>query len=154
MPRTGGSRIFHYNSGMAGRGLLKSGLRWALALFMVAAGINHFVKPAVYMAMMPEALPAPALLVIVSGVFEILGGLGLLVPATRRWAAWGLVALLIAVFPANLNMAMHQLPLGSYQPPGWALWARLPLQGVLIAWAWWYTRPSAASAASAAAPRA
>jgi uncharacterized membrane protein len=130
---------------MAGRGLLKVGLRWLLAIFMVVAGLNHFLKPAVYVAMMPKVLPAHSALVLVSGIFEILGGLGLLLAATRRWAAWGLVALLIAVFPANLNMALHHLPLGTYQPPAWALWARLPLQGVLIAWAWWYTRPSAAA---------
>jgi uncharacterized membrane protein len=76
----------------------------------------------------------------VSGVFEILGGVGLLVPATQRLAAWGLVALYVAVFPANVNMALHRIPLGKMEMPVWALWARLPLQGVLIAWAFWFTR--------------
>ena len=66
--------------------------------------------------------------------------MGLLVPAMRRWAAWGLVALLIAVFPANVNMAVHRLSFGRYPVPSWALWARLPLQAVLIAWAWSFTR--------------
>lgn len=108
---------------------------------MIAAGVNHFVTPEPYVAMMPAALPWPWGLVYISGVFEALGGAGLLVPSTRRLAAWGLVALFVAVFPANVNMAVNQLPLGSTSLPAWALWARLPLQGVLIAWAWWYTRP-------------
>lgn len=121
---------------------VKAALRWLLGLLMIGAGLNHFRVPELYLAMMPAQLPWPAELVFVSGVAEVAGGLGLLLPATRRAAAWGLVALLVAVFPANLNMAIHQLPLGSYQPPAWALWARLPLQAVLIAWALWYTRPA------------
>lgn len=124
--------------------MLKHALRWALALLMVFAGLNHFRVPALYLAMMPPQLPWPEALVLISGVAELAGGLGLLIPATRRLAAWGLVALLVAVFPANLYMALHELPLGSYHPPAWALWARLPLQAVLIAWALWTTRPAAA----------
>ncbi len=119
--------------------------RWLLTLFMVAAGINHFVNPAPYVAMMPDALPAHLALVYVSGVAEILGGLGLILPATRRLAAWGLIALLVAIFPANLNMALNHLPLGDRVVPSWALWARLPLQLVLIAWAYSFTRPAASS---------
>ncbi len=115
-------------------------LRWVLTIFMVAAGANHFISPAPYVGMMPAALPAPLLLVDVSGVAEMLGGLGLILPATRRLAAWGLIALFIAVFPANLNMAINHLPLGTTPVPTWALWARLPLQVVLIAWAWLFTR--------------
>jgi len=114
--------------------------RWVLTLFMVGSGVNHFLSPAPYIAMMPATLPAPATLVYVSGVAEILGGLGLIVPATRRLAAWGLIALLIAIFPANLNMAIHQLPLGDRHIPAWALWARLPLQLVLIWWASLFAR--------------
>jgi uncharacterized membrane protein len=131
---------------MAKRGAkVKGALRWALALFMIVAGLNHFVSPAPYVAMMPAALPWHLPLVYVSGFFEVLGGLGLLVPATRRWAAWGLIALLVAIFPANVNMALHHLPVGSMHPPAWALWARLPLQLVLIAWAFWYTREEPAA---------
>ena len=122
------------------RARLKLGLRWLLTIVMVGAGVNHFVKPATYVAMMPAVLPAPLALVYLSGVAEILGGLGLIVPATRRAAAWGLIALLLAVFPANLNMAINELPLGGEPVPAWALWARLPLQLVLLAWAWWFTR--------------
>jgi uncharacterized membrane protein len=107
---------------------------------MVGAGANHFIAPDTYVGMMPAVLPAPLALVYVSGVAEILGGLGLILVATRKPAAWGLVALFVAVFPANLNMALNHLQLGKSEIPSWALWARLPLQGVLIAWAWWFTR--------------
>jgi uncharacterized membrane protein len=118
----------------------RSILRWALTIFMVIAGANHFVSPELYVGMMPAYLPAPWTLVYVSGVAEILGGVGLIAPATRRLAAWGLLALFVAIFPANLNMALHRLPLGNYAVPVWALWARLPLQLILIAWAAMFVR--------------
>ena len=114
-------------------------LKLLLAALMVAAGVLHFVKPKPYLRMMPSLLPAPLLLVYLSGVAEVLGGLGLLLPQTQRLAAWGLVALFVAIFPANVNMAVNKIGLGRKTPPAWALWARLPLQGVLIAWAWWFT---------------
>jgi uncharacterized membrane protein len=122
-------------------GKAKTVLRWVLTVFMTVAGVNHFVSPSAYAAIMPAALPAHLALVYISGVAEILGGLGLILPATRRLAAWGLVALLIAIFPANVNMAVNHLPLGDAPAPAWLLWARLPLQAVLVAWAWWFTRP-------------
>src|SRR5215470_12829140 len=109
--------------------------RWLLTVFMVAAGSNHFVSPDAYVAMVPSMLPEPRLLVDISGLAEILGGVGLIMPATRRLAAWGLIALFIAVFPANLNMAIHHLPLAGHPVPSWALWARLPVQVLLIWWA-------------------
>ena len=115
-------------------------LRWLLTVFMVGAGTMHFVAPATYLAITPEALPAKLALVYISGVAEIAGGLGLIHPKTRRWAAWGLIALLVAVLPANINMAINELPLGTTEVPTWALWARLPLQLVLIAWAYLFTR--------------
>jgi uncharacterized membrane protein len=123
-------------------GRVKAILRWVLTVFMVGAGANHFINPPPYLGMMPAELPSSwhLPLVYVSGVFEVLGGLGLILPATRRAAAWGLIALFVAVFPANLNMALNRLPLGDSPVPQWMLWARLPLQGVLIAWAWWFTR--------------
>ncbi len=116
-------------------------LRWLLAGLMIVAGLNHFRVPALYIAMIPAWLPAPSALNIISGIAEILGGIGLLAPwpAVRRAASWGLIALLLAVFPANINMAIHNLPLGDNHVPAWTLWARLPLQVVLIAWAWWCT---------------
>ncbi len=120
--------------------MAKTILRWVLTVFMVAAGINHFLSPAPYVAMMPSALPHPELLVQVSGVAEILGGLGLILPQTRKLTAWCLILLFIAIFPANLNMAINHLPLGDKAVPAWALWARLVLQVPLIAWAYWFTK--------------
>ena len=106
-----------------------------LSLLFIAAGVNHFKSPGVYLKIMPDYLPWPLALVYVSGFFEVLGGVGLAVPRLRRAAGWGLIALLVAVFPANVDMLMHaeQFP----AIPVWALLARLPLQGVLIAWVWW-----------------
>ncbi len=102
------------------------------------AGVLHFAFTPVYVRIMPRYLPDPVLLVQISGGFEILGGVGLLVPSTRRLAAWGLVALLVAVMPANLQMAMDHTHWPSI--PEWLLWARVPLQAPLIYWAWLYTR--------------
>lgn len=107
-----------------------------LGLFFIAAGINHFVHPGVYVRAVPSWLPAPALLVTVSGICEVLGGIGALVPYTRRFAGAGLIALLVAVFPANLQMAQHpELYADIGTAP--AFYVRLPLQLVLIAWVWW-----------------
>jgi len=77
---------------------------------------------------MPEALPWHLALVYVSGAAEILGGIGLLVPKTRRAAAWGLLLLLLAVFPANINMAVNEIYVGGMPHEPWLLWARLPMQ--------------------------
>lgn len=114
-------------------------LKYVLAAFMTFAGVMHFVAPKGFERIVPRGLPSPRGLVYVSGVFEILGGLGLMLPFSQRFAAWGLIALFIAVFPANVNMAVNDLPLGKTRLPRWAHWVRLPLQGVLIAWAWAYT---------------
>ena len=119
---------------------MKTILRWLFTVVMVGAGLNHFINPDPYIAMMPDALPAHRELVYLSGIAEVAGGLGLILPATRKLAAWGLILLFIAVFPANVNMAVNDLPLGDNAVPSWALWARLPLQLVFIAWAWWFTR--------------
>jgi uncharacterized membrane protein len=110
--------------------------RGVLAVFLVVAGANHFRNPAIYLGMMPPWLPEPELLVQISGVAEILGGFGLLVPATRRLAGWGVVALLVAIFPANLHVAM-QGSMPGLDVPVWVLWLRLPFQAVFLAWVWW-----------------
>ena len=113
---------------------------WALALGMIAVGVLHFVQPKPFVRIVPKFLPAPLALVYISGFFEIAGGLGLLVPATRVVAAWGLIALYIAVFPANIYMLTHNISLNPKKPiPRWALWARLPVQFLLMAWAYWFT---------------
>jgi uncharacterized membrane protein len=114
--------------------------RWLMAGAMVAIGITHFTAPKPYIRIVPAALPAPAALVYISGFFEILGGLGLLIPRLRRPAAWGLVALYVAVFPANINMALKNEPLAGKQRP-LLLWLRLPLQPALIAMALWVGKP-------------
>lgn len=103
---------------------------------MVMAGVAHFFSPEQFIRIVPPFLPYPAALVYISGVFEILGGVGLLVPGLRYVAALGLVALYVAVFPANIYMAVNQIPFGE-STPQWMLWARLPMQVVLIAWAYW-----------------
>jgi uncharacterized membrane protein len=112
--------------------------RIVLAVLFVAAGLLHFLKPGMYVKIMPPFLSGPLGLVYASGAAEMLGGIGLLVPATRVMAAWGLVALLICVWPANLYMAMRPEVFPGI--PVWALWVRLPLQIPMILWAWKYTR--------------
>lgn len=116
---------------------------WALALVMVAIGVLHFVRPKPFVRIVPKYLPAPLALVYISGFFEILGGLGLLLPSTRSFAAWGLIALYATVFPANVYMLTDNVSLDPRKPiPRWALWLRLPFQLVFIAWAYWFTRPA------------
>ena len=111
-----------------------------LALFFVGAGVGHFVNTEFFVSIVPPYLPAPRVLVYLSGVCEILGGLGVLLPATRRAAGIGLIALLIAVFPANLHMALNPATFVEQGIPYWSLYARLPFQLVFIAWTWWSTR--------------
>jgi uncharacterized membrane protein len=102
--------------------------------FFVFAGVMHFVIPRQYRAIVPDYLPAHRELVVASGVAEIAGGLGVMHPATRRAASWWSIATLIAVFPANLHMALHP---DRYKLPGGraALYLRLPVQLLFIAWA-------------------
>lgn len=114
--------------------------RTALGLCFVVAGTLHFLVPNYYRAVVPGYLPYPAALVAVSGAAEIAGGLGLLVPGLRRVAGVGLILLLVAVFPANLEMLRLARARGG---PAWAealLWLRLPLQPVLMWWAWRLSR--------------
>jgi uncharacterized membrane protein len=108
-------------------------LRWVAALFFIAAGANHFRIPEIYMAVIPPYLPWPRALSDISGAAEILGGLGILIPKVRVAAGWGLIALLAAVFPANIQMALH----GFQSIPGWMLWLRLPFQMVFVGWIYW-----------------
>jgi uncharacterized membrane protein len=115
----------------------RTGFRWLLAAFFVAAGVNHFRDTGFYVPMMPAWLPWPVALIRISGAAEILGGVGLLVPPVRRAAGWGLIVLLVAVFPANLHLALDPVPVPGLDLPAWVRWARLPLQAVFAAWAWW-----------------
>lgn len=108
--------------------------RAGLALFFVVAGAMHFVAPAPYRAIMPPVLPWPAALVAVSGAAEILGGFGIYFRRTRVVAGWGLIALLITVFPANIEAISTGMMIGSYSVPSWLLWARLPFQLLFVGW--------------------
>jgi uncharacterized membrane protein len=115
------------------------GARRALAAFFIGAGVNHFVNPRFYEAIVPPSLQGDKQRVVqVSGVAEILGGVGVLLPRTRRLSGVGLIALLAAVFPANLYMARE--PEHFKAVPRWALYARLPLQPLMMLWAWRATR--------------
>jgi uncharacterized membrane protein len=112
--------------------------RFLLAAFFIAAGVNHFLNPRFYVGIMPPYLPWHLELVYLSGVAEIALGAMLMF---QRWAVaagWGLIALLIAVFPANVHMTLHPQLYPGISPV--ALWLRLPIQGLLIAWAYWFTR--------------
>jgi uncharacterized membrane protein len=125
--------------GMPKEGSHGLGLTWSLALLaclFVVGGLMHFVRPNLYQSIVPPWLPNAPLLVAVSGICEIMGGVGVLLPATRRAAGWGLIVLLVAVFPANVQM----LRLGylNHSSELWkaALWFRLPLQILLLWWTW------------------
>lgn len=116
----------------------KSASLLAQAVLYVLAGRAHFTATDWYLKLMPPYLPWHRELVLLSGGIEIVLGLALLHPATRVPAAWGIMALLVAVFPANIHhLAANGAGTGV---PTWALWARLPFQAVLLAWAYWHTR--------------
>lgn len=114
-------------------------LVWIFGLFLIAAGANHFINPGFYLKMMPPYIPAHELMVQLSGAAEILFGLGLFFARWRRPAAWGSIALLLAVFTANLYMYTHSELFPDVPPE--ALLIRLPLQLLLIGWAYLGTRP-------------
>ena len=118
--------------------------RTILAVIFIVAGSLHFLFPSPYVRMVPPFLPWPSALVWISGVAEIAGGVGLLLPKGRRFAAYGLVLLLIAVFPANIYMAVAHVQFSGLLGNAWFQWLRLPLQIPLILWAWRYTRQSPA----------
>jgi uncharacterized membrane protein len=123
---------------------LKQPLLYVLGPAFVVAGVLHFIVPELYVQIVPPTFPAPLALVYLSGLAEIAVGIGLLIPRTRQYAAWATVALLLAIFPANVYMATHGIVIegmpGGGDPSEFIRWGRLPLQGVLILWALWYTR--------------
>jgi uncharacterized membrane protein len=120
----------------------KSILLWVMAVAYMLAGFNHLLNPEFYVAIMPPGLPNPEWLNVLSGLAEIVLGVYVLEPKVRVYAAWGLIALLVAIFPANVYVAMENVGLeGPGTGAGVGNWIRLPFQGVFILWAWWYTRP-------------
>lgn len=117
---------------------MRLGLRVVTAMLFVAVGVVHFTHPWVFEAIVPPLLPAPHALVLVSGAAEVAGGVGLLIPQTRRAAGWGLLALLVAVYPANVYTLVHNV----YLPVEWlpqdrlSLWLRMPMQFVMAWFVW------------------
>ncbi len=108
---------------------------YLIALLFATAGTAHFVWPAAFARIVPPYLPAPHALVYVSGAAELLGAGGVLTPGWRGYAGWGLILLALAVFPANMHMALH--PADFEGIPAWALYLRLPLQVALVGWIYW-----------------
>lgn len=121
---------------------VRKGFKALMALLYILAGLNHFANPKLYLTLMPPYIPYPEACVWLSGWAEILLGSLLCWPQVSRWAAWGIILLLIAIFPANVHMALHPEIFPTI--PLWLRWLRLPLQGLLIAWAYSYTKPQPA----------
>lgn len=117
-----------------------------LAGFFGFAGVMHFVRPKAYEAIMPPQIPMHREAVVISGVAEIVGGVAVIAPQTRRFARWWLIGLLLAVFPANLFMALRpdevaERGVPADRIPRSMLWGRLPLQALAIIWVWRATEP-------------
>ncbi|MHA7131429.1 DoxX family protein [Algoriphagus namhaensis] len=121
---------------------IRTGLLYIMAFFYLVAGVNHFIKPEFYLPLIPDYMPDAALLNIISGVAEILGAIGLLIPATRKLAAWGIILMLVAFVPSHV----YFIQIGSCVPDvlcvdEWIGWVRLiVIHPVLIYWAWIYTK--------------
>ncbi len=124
----------------------------ALSIFFVGAGANHFINTGFYMRIMPPYLPIPYLLVLISGVFEILGGLGVLPHRTRKWAGYGLIALMFAVLPANIYMAQNPVKFAFISSSPLLHWLRIPLQFLAMIWVYWATRPEVPEASETNEP--
>ncbi len=119
--------------------ILKTFSAGIFGFLLILAGINHFISPELYLKIMPPYFPAPLPLVYLSGVFEIVLGMALFYPPRRNLVVWGIIALLVAVFPANIYMATQGHLFPEIAP--WMLYMRLPLQVLLIFWAWWLKTP-------------
>ena len=120
--------------------ILKKVALFCTGVFFIVAGVRHFIMPEFYMLMMPKNLPVPLTLIYISGFFEILGGIGLLIPSSRVIAAWGLMALLLAVLPANVYIWTHNIQLPDNFRPSWYLMLRIPFQFLLIAWTYMFAK--------------
>ena len=118
--------------------MLKRGFLYVMALAYVAAGINHFLNPDLYLKIIPRFLPWHSVVNVITGILEVIFGLLLLSTATRSAAAWGLAGLLILIFPANVQMAVDYA--AQDHPQKWLTYLRLPLQPALVWWAVSYTR--------------
>jgi uncharacterized membrane protein len=123
---------------MSGQAIRRS--RRVCGVFFVGAGVLHFVRPRTFEQIVPPGFGDPHTLVLLSGAAEIIGGLSLARRDARWFSRWWLIVLLVAVFPANVYMAVDPGKTGSFGLPRWLLWARLPLQGAGIWWVWSVTR--------------
>ena len=123
---------------------------YLMGAFYVFAGVSHFTNAEFFISIVPDYLPWPEALVYISGVAEIICGILLFIPQTRVLGAWLTIALLIAVFPANVHTALHPEEFDFAPPVGHYI--RLPIQGLLILWAYWYTRPDRTVEESAGDP--
>lgn len=119
---------------------LKKIALYATGVFFIIAGARHFIYPEFYMLMMPNYLPVPLMLIYISGFFEIAGGIGLMIPKTRAFSAWGLMVLLLAVLPANVYLYTHNIQLPDTYAPSWIGMLRIPLQFLLIAWMYMFAK--------------
>ena len=125
---------------------LRQAARIGMAIAMVVAGITHLVRPLPFLQHLPAWVPAAELLILVTGIAEIVLGLALLLPQPWRWrAGMALAAYLVAVFPANVYVAVAGVDVDG-QPDGIYAWVRLPLQVLFVAWALWSTRPNSGGA--------
>jgi uncharacterized membrane protein len=126
---------------------LKRPLLYVMGAFYIVAGVMHFVEPEFYEEIMPPQFPRPLELVYLSGIAEVVLGIGMLLPRTRKLSAWGIIGLLVAVLPANLHIAVNDVTVDAGpewvqgEPDDAVAWGRLPLQVLLMLWAWWYTQP-------------
>lgn len=134
-----GSLLLYRGLGALGVALFATWLnsaRVALATMFVFTAVSHFAPMRKdLIAMVPRALPRPDLIVLATGFLEIAGAIGLMIPVTRAWAAWGLIALLMAMFPANFRAAQQKIPIRGR--PATPLWIRAPMQILFVLWAWW-----------------
>lgn len=111
--------------------------RYLIGSLFILAGTLHFLKPAFFMRIMPDYLPWHKPLVLISGFFEIAGGIGIMISSLQTYASWGLILLLLSVFPANIEMFRKYYRKRGFTPFVWALLFRLPLQFVIIWWVYW-----------------
>lgn len=111
--------------------------RFVIAIAFTAAGVLHFLKTGFFVNIMPDYIPYHKAMVLISGMAEILGGIGIMIPSVRSAAVYGLLLLLLAVFPANIDMAVKAYRNHGFSPYTWVLLLRLPLQFVLMYWVYW-----------------
>ncbi len=111
--------------------------KYILGIYLIGMGFGNFFEFEEFIRVVPSYIPYPGMMIWVTGIFEILGGIGLLLPSTSRLMAIVLLVLFAAVFPANLHMAMSNIPGEGFPVPSWIMWAKIPIQIVLIGWAIW-----------------